>query len=83
MTIFLEIKTPGNGKTYEFRIDGGITAEQAKRRIIDEIIEAEDGNITLNPDSTALYDIDTQKAVPGRFTLAASDVKSGHVLLLL
>ena len=83
MKIFVEVKTPGNGKTYEFQLDSNLTVRQAKSMMIDEITEIENGNITLNPESSILSSLNTQSRLEDARTLTAAGVKSGHCLLLL
>jgi len=83
MKIFVEVKTPGNGKTYEFQLDSAMTVGRVKLKMIDEITEIENGNITLDPDKVILCDLNTQARLYDPDTLAAAGVKSGHNLLLL
>jgi len=83
MRIFVDVKTPGNGKNYEFRLDNMTTVAQAKGKMIDDITEIENGNITLNPEKVALYNLNTQTNLQETSTLAAAGVKSGQSLMLL
>ena len=81
--IFVDLITPGNGKTYEFRLDDSMTVKQFKQRISEEIIELENGNITLNPERTMLCNLNTRALIPDAGTLKAAGVKSGQSLLLI
>ena len=83
MKIYVDVKTPGNGKTYEFMAESAMPVDRTKRRMIEEIIEIEDGNVTICPQKAALYDIDAQAALSGGGSLSDAGVRSGHSLLLL
>ena len=83
MKMFVEVKTPGNGKTYEFQLDSVMTVGQAKDVMISEIREIENGNITLNPDNVILSNLSARIKLSDFDTLAAAGVKSGQCLLLL
>jgi len=83
MKIFVDVKTPGNGKTYEFQLDSTMRVKQAKDKIIEEITEIESGNITLNPEKLILNNLNTQVRLSDMDTLIAAGVRSGHSLLLL
>jgi hypothetical protein len=83
MKIFIDVKTPGNGKTYEFQLDSVMTVGQVKEKMIDEITEIESGNITLNPDKVILSNLNTRARLSDADTLVAAGVKSGQSLLLL
>ena len=83
MAIYVDVVTPGNGKTYEFRLDGAMTVGRAREQMIKEITEAEGGNIALDPGNAVLGDLDTRAVLRGPDTLPAAGVKSGHRLILL
>ena len=83
MKLFIDVKTPGNGKTYEFQLDSIMTVGQAKAKMIDEITEIESGNITLNPEKVILSNLNTKARLSDTNTLVAAGVKSGQSLLLL
>ena len=83
MKIFVDVKTPGNGKTYEFQLDSVMTVGQVKAKIIDEITEIESGNVTLNPEKVILSNLNTKARLSDSDTLTAAGVKSGQSLLLL
>ncbi len=83
MKIFVDVKTPGNGKTYEFQLDSIITVGQAKDKMINEITEIENGNITLNPEKVILNNLNTRARLSDSDTLTLAGVKSGHRLMLL
>ena len=83
MKIFVEVKTPGNSKTYEFQLDSLMTVLQAKVKMIDEITESESGNITLSPEKAVLGNLNTQTILSDSDTLTEAGVKSGQSLLLL
>lgn len=81
--IFVDVQTPGNGKTYEFQLDSVMTVGQARAKIIDEITEVESGNITLKPEKVMLCNLNTRVRLPDEDTLKAAGVKSGQRLMLL
>ena len=83
MKIFVEVKTPGNGKTYEFLLDSNLTVGHVKAMMIDEITEIENGNITLKVERSILSSLNTQSRLDETKTLTAAGVKSGQSLLLL
>jgi len=82
MRIFVDVITPGNGKTYEFQLDSAMSVRQAKANMIDEITEIESGNITLNPENAILSNLDTKTRLSDIDTLVEAWVKSGQRLLL-
>jgi len=81
--IYVEISTPGNGKTYEFQMDSKMTASQVKEAVSAEIAELEDGNISLDPLKTILCSAETQVFLSDSKTLMSSGVKSGQRLILI
>ena len=83
MKIFVDVKTPGNSKTYEFQLDSAMTVGHVKAKMIEEITEIESGNITLNPEKVILSNLNTRARLSDSDTLTAAGVKSGHSLLLL
>lgn len=82
MKIFIDVKTPGNGKAYEFQLDSTMTVGQAKEKMIDEISEIENGNITLKVDKVMLCNLNTKVQLNEVETLKMAKVKSGQSLLL-
>ena len=81
--IYIDVSTPGNGKVYEFRLDNSMTVGQVKARMIEEITEFENGNITLDPEKIILCNQDTRTMLPESQTLRQSGVRSGHRLPLV
>jgi hypothetical protein len=82
MKIYVDVKTPGNGKTYEFQLDSNMTVGQAKAKMIEEIGETESGNITLNPEKVIVGNLSTESRLADAEIVAAV-IKSGQSLLLL
>jgi len=80
--ILIEVFTPGNGKTYEFQLDGSMTAASAKSRIIDEILRIEEQSMSFH-EETQLYDMTLETVLPDNAPLSAVNVESGHKLLLV
>jgi len=83
MKILLEVTTPGNGKTYDFILDGAMTVGQVKQTMINEIIETENGNITLIPENTILGSLSGKTLLNDSETLEIAGVRSGQRLILL
>ena len=83
MRIFVDVRTPGNGKTYEFQLYSSMTVRQVKLKMIEEITDAEDGNITLDPSRAILSSLTIRKILPDTDTLASVGVTSGQDLLLI
>jgi len=83
MKIYVDVKTPGNGKTYEFQLDSVMTVGQVKAKMIEEITEIESGNITLDPEKVILSNLNTKKRLTDTDMLTKAGIKSGQSLLLL
>jgi hypothetical protein len=81
--IFVDVHTPGNGKTYEFQLDSGMTVYEAKKGMIEEILSIENGGISLPFETVLLCDIDMKQKLPEHLSLYEANVKSGHRLLLV
>jgi hypothetical protein len=81
--IFVDVHTPGNGKTYEFRLDGSMTVGQAKERIVEEILGIENNGISFVLENTLLGDVNTKQKLPEHLSLHSANVKSGHNLVLV
>ena len=81
--LLVDVRTPGNGKTYEFELDSRMSVVQAKARLIDEVVEFENGNITFDHENTILCNLSTCTRLCDTDTLFSSGVRSGHTLLLL
>ena len=82
MRIFVDVLTPGNGKTYEFQLDSTMSVGQVKEIMIDEITEIESGNITLNSKTVILGNLNTRARLSDLDSLTEAGIKSGHSLLL-
>jgi len=74
---------PGNGKTYEFQLDGSMPVEQAKLQIINSICEAENDSVAIDPGAAILSDANIPKRLNAGMSLQAEGVKSGHRLILV
>ena len=83
MTITVDVKTPGNGKTYEFLLDTAMKVGQAKNKMIEEILEAENGNIALDPQNALLANGTAGVILMEGDSIWASGIKGGQTLLLL
>lgn len=83
MKILLEVRTPGNGKSYEFQVDNTMSVTRAKLLMAAGITETENGSVTLKPDKITLYSMKTFKALTGDCSLTAAGVAGGQSLLLV
>jgi len=81
--LFIDVFLPGNGKTYEFSLDGSMLVGQATVRIIENIREAENNTISIDPKTVILSDTNLSMRLNERMTLQAAGVRSGHKLILV
>lgn len=81
--LFVDVFLPGNGKTYEFQLDGAMLIGQATARIINNIREAENNTIAIDTDTAVLSDANLSMTLNAGMTLQAAGVKSGHKLILV
>ena len=80
--IFLDVFTPGNGKTYEFQLDDRLTVQAAKNRMAEEILRLEERGMNFGA-QTLLCDLMTNTILPDNAALSGAGVRSGHRLLLV
>jgi len=80
--IFVDVFTPGNGKTYEFQLDDSLTVAAAKVRMVEEILQIEERSMSFH-EETLLCDLTLETVLPDNAPLSAAKVKSGHRLLLV
>jgi len=80
--IFLDVLTPGNGKTYEFRLDDSVTVREAKSRMAEEILQIEESSMSFD-NQLQLCDFESNAVLPDNVPLSAANVKSGDKLLLI
>ena len=82
--IFVDVFVPGNGKTYEFRIDDTITTSEAKKWMSSAILQLEERGITFH---THLFLCDLtaepRRILPDNVPLSTAHVKSGNKLMLV
>jgi len=81
--LFVDVFLPGNGKIYEFSLDGSMLVGQATDRIIDNIREAENNTVSVDPKTAILSDSNLSMRLNAGMTLQAAGVKSGHTLILV
>jgi len=81
--LFVDVFLPGNGKTYEFQLDGSMLIGQATARIINNICEVENNTVAIDPNTAILSDMNLSKLLNAGTTLRAAGVKSGHKLILV
>jgi len=81
--LLIDVFLPGNGKTYEFQLDGSMPVGQATARIIGSILEAEKNTVSLDPDTAVLSCANLAKILGADMTLWEAGVKSGHRLILV
>ncbi|MDR1605186.1 MAG: hypothetical protein LBS10_10460 [Gracilibacteraceae bacterium] len=83
MKLLIDVFTPGNGKTYEFQLDGSLSGGQAAAQIIEAVLETENNAVALDPGTAILSDANTATRLNPEIRLAAAGVKSGHKLILV
>ncbi|MHC1734652.1 MAG: hypothetical protein AB9921_03180 [Erysipelotrichaceae bacterium] len=83
MKIFVEILTPGNGKTYEFEISDTLNVKKAKERIIKNISTFENNAIIFKEDASVLCHLDKNATLDESVTMKEAGIKSGDNLLLV
>ena len=81
--LLVDIFTPGNGKSYEYLLDGLLTAGQVMEKIAGDISEFENQGIALDPASLMFVNLSTGAEIPGGSVLWEAGVRSGHRLMLL
>ena len=83
--LLVDVFTPGNGKSYTFRMEESITVGAATEAILQSIREEENDAMALGQDSKTviLSDIHTRTRLAPGLTLYAAGVRSGHRLLLV
>ena len=81
--LFVDVFLPGNGKTYEFQLDSSMLVEKATDRIINNICEAENNTVSIDPATAVLSDVSLSSRLDAGMTLQAAGVKSGHKLILV
>jgi uncharacterized ubiquitin-like protein YukD len=80
--IFVDVFTPGNGKTYELQLNDSMAISAAKSRMAEEILHIEERSMSFH-EQTQLCDLTTGAVLPDNAPLSAAGVKSGHRLLLV
>lgn len=83
MKLFIEIKTPGNGKTYEFEVSDNMAVQKAKLRFIKEIKAFESTLIGFDEYASVLCLMRTERTLDDRLPLRDAGVRSGDVLMLI
>jgi hypothetical protein len=81
--LLIDVYSPGNGKTYEFQLDGSMTAGQAKAGIISGILEASGASAAFDADTAVLCDVSSERRLPDSATLREAGVKSGGRLIIV
>jgi len=81
--LFVDVFLPGSGKTYEFQLDGSILIGQATALIINNIRDAENNTVDIDPGTAVLSDVNQSVRLNAAMTLQAAGVKSGHRLILV
>ena len=83
MKIQIEIKTPGNGKVYEFQVDPEMKVGSAKKKIIGEIRELEKESIYLDEENSMIFDGSKECILAEDLTMDEAEVMSGREYILL
>jgi hypothetical protein len=82
MKILVEVKTPGNGKTYEIMLDDKLTVGSVKEKIIEEITSFENGCISFG-DAPALFSAASRTRLPDHRNIRKAGFCGGQTLILL
>ena len=82
MRIFLEVTTPGNGKTYELVVDDKMTVGMAKGKIAEEIRAFENDCIDFD-ENAYLFSPVLRSRLPDSRNLRKAGVKSGQQVFLV
>lgn len=83
MMIHIEIKTPGNGKSYEYKIDDAISVAELITQLHAQIIEFEANSISFDKKQPLLCNSSSQYPLNPEHTLYEENVVSGNKLFLL
>jgi hypothetical protein len=81
--MLIEVLAPGNGKTYEFQLNGALPVERAKAMMAEAIMEAESGAIVLDAEQAVLGHFSRGQILPSGLSLLAAGVRSGDRLILV
>jgi hypothetical protein len=79
--LLIDVFCPGNGKTYEFRIDGSMPVSEAKEEIIANILDS-DGSVELSAEGALLCDAGIKSRLAENVSLLDAGVRSGHRLIV-
>jgi hypothetical protein len=79
--LLIDVFYPGNGKTYEFRIDGSMPVSGAKEEIIANILDS-DGPVELSAEGAFLCDAGIRSRLAESASLLDAGVRSGHRLII-
>jgi len=82
MKIFVDVITPGNGKSYELMLDDKMSVGAAKEKIIEQIVAFENGCIDFDLNA-ALFSHTARTQLPDYRNLRKAGVHSGQKLYLL
>ena len=82
MNILIEVQTPGNGKTYELKLDDKLTVGLAKEKIIEQICLFENNCIEFEK-GAALFSPSLSARLPDNRNLRKAGLRSGQRLFLL
>ena len=80
--IYVDVYTPGNGKTYEFQLNDSTVVLDVKSRMVDEILHIEESSMSFH-EQTKLCDLTTGITLNDYTPLSIAKVKSGDKLLLV
>jgi hypothetical protein len=81
--LLVDVFTPGNGKTYEFQLDGAMSVGRATTQIISGILKTENDAIAIDPKTAVLSDATAAMRLSEELSLTKAGVKSGHRLILV
>ena len=82
MKILIEVKTPGNGKTYELMVDDKMTVGLAKEKIIEQVLAFENGCIAFG-EGAELFAASSRTYLPDNLSLRRAGLRGGQMVMLL
>ena len=82
MKILIEVVVPGNGRSYDIKLDDNLTVDLAKEKIIEQITVFENDCISFDKNAV-LFLANVGINLPGHMNLRKAGVSSGNKIYLL
>lgn len=81
--IDIEVKIPGNAKTYEFRLDDTMTIGQAKKQMMNQITEMEGYNFFPSMNDMVFCSVDLEGILQDGETFRSLGLKNASRVVLV